>query len=180
MVSSDNGARVTDYWGRWWGHKSNGDLRGQKADIWDGGHREPLVARWPGHIKPGSVCDKLVCLSDLMATCTDVLGVELPEDSAEDSISFLPLLEDTQRGKHVRDSVIHHSGFGMFSIRKGDWKLINELGSGGFTEPCRWKAGPDDPGGQLYNLKNDLRETNNLWRQHPEIVAELTAELNTL
>ena len=87
MVTSDNGIRNVDFEGRDWGHKPNGDWRGQKADIWEGGHREPFVARWPGYITPGSTSDQTFCLVDLFATCADIVGAELPNDAAEDSFS---------------------------------------------------------------------------------------------
>ncbi|MBN1642165.1 MAG: arylsulfatase, partial [Anaerolineae bacterium] len=85
IVTSDNGARLTNYDGRDYGHKSNGELRGQKADIWDGGHREPFVARWPQRIAPATTSDQLVCLSDLLATCAEIVDFPLPADSAQDS-----------------------------------------------------------------------------------------------
>jgi arylsulfatase A len=177
MVTSDNGARLTDFYGNDWGHKSCGDLRGQKADIWDGGHREPFVARWPGHIVPGSESDGLVCLGDLLATCAQVVGYELPADAAQDSFSMLPILTGSQPQGPVREDLIHHSGEGMFSLRRGDWKLIVGLGSGGFSEPKSEEPQPGGPQGQLYNLGTDLQEAGNLWLAHPDVVAEMRALL---
>ena len=176
VVTSDNGGRLTDFTGRDWGHKTNGDLRGQKADIWDGGHREPLVAAWPRRIPAGATCDGLVCLVDLLATCAEIVGEEPPADAAEDSISFLPLLEGREPQAPRRD-VVHHSMDGMFALRSGPWKLVAGQGSGGFTEPRRWTPGPDDPRGQLYNMERDGRETLNLWDRESEIVEELSGRL---
>jgi arylsulfatase A-like enzyme len=174
MVTSDNGARAMDYWGQDYGHRANGDLRGQKADIWDGGHREPFVARWPGHIQPGSTSSELTCLADLIATCADILGFELPTDAGQDSYSFLPALLVATSGRPTREAVVHHSGDGMFSVRQGEWKLIFGLGSGGFTEPRHVDPAPCEPLGQLYDMKNDRAETDNLWAERGGIVERLT------
>ena len=95
-----------------YGHKSCGDWRGYKAHIWEGGHREPLLARWPGKILPGSVCHELVCLNDLMATCAAILEVDLPDDAGEDSISILPSLTGAPQDSSRRDDLIHHSSMG--------------------------------------------------------------------
>ncbi len=175
MVTSDNGGRLTCADGNDYDHRTNGALRGQKADIWDGGHREPLVARWPARIAPGVVSDALICLSDLLATCADITGAELPIGAGEDSISFLPaLLDPSVPG---RSSAIHHSGDGLFSIRRGHWKLIAGLGSGGFSEPVLAEPQPGGPLGQLYNLRDDPAEADNVWLDHPAVVEELTALL---
>jgi arylsulfatase A-like enzyme len=176
IVTSDNGARPADVDGNTYGHNSCGDLRGYKADIWDGGHREPLVARWPRVIKPGTVSEQTVCLSDTMATFAAITGAEVPSQAAEDSCSFLPALSSPSEGKPVREAIVHHSVDGMFSIRRGKWKLILGRGSGGFTEPARIIPEPGEPRGQLYDMDKDTAETTNLWDEHPQIVAQL-AEL---
>jgi len=157
-----------------YGHYTNGDLRGIKADIWDGGHREPFIARWPGKIPPASTSDELICLTDLLATCAAILGVELPDNAGEDSYNILPALLGRKGGKPIRQAVVHHSSMGMFSIRQGQWKLILGRGSGGFSSPKIYKPKPGEPTGQLYNLQDDLAETNNLWDKYPEIVKRLT------
>lgn len=172
IVTSDNGARATCFNGLDYGHKSNGDWRGQKADIWEGGHREPFVAQWPAVIRPGTVCGETICLSDLMATCADIAGGELDKSSALDSISFLELLKNPAGGA-VRDMLIHHSGDGMFSIRRGNWKLIAGSGSGGFSDPVRAEVIPGGPAGQLYDLDADPAENVNLYHQRPEKVDEM-------
>lgn len=171
IITSDNGAKATDYFGNSWDHKANGDLRGQKADIWDGGHREPFIVRWPDQVAAGGTSHQLVCLSDLMATCAAILGTDLPEDAGADSRDILPVLRGREQA--VRDSLVHHSWDGMFSIRRGAWKLIEGLGSGGFTDPARIDARPEGPTGQLYNIHEDIAEQDNLWLAYPEIVDEL-------
>ena len=72
------------------GHFPSAEFRGYKSDIWDGGHRIPFIARWPGHVKAGSHSDQLICLTDLMATCAELLAQKLPDNAGEDSVSILP------------------------------------------------------------------------------------------
>ena len=177
IVTSDNGARPADVDGNTYGHKSCGDWRGFKADIWDGGHREPFIARWPARIKPGTACDETICLADLMTTAAAIVGAELPDDAGEDSYNVLPALLGEKLDAPIREAVVHHSCFGMFSIRQGAWKLILGLGSGGFSQPNQVEPEPAGPQGQLYNLDDDPSETHNLWLERPEIVARLTALL---
>lgn len=176
IVTSDNGARLTCADGNDYGHKSCGDLRGQKADIWDGGHREPLIVRWPGRVKPGTTCDQTVCLLDFMATFAAIAGAQLDDDDAPDSYNILPAMLG-QAPKPIREAIVHHSVSGMFSIRQGPWKLIFGLGSGGFSKPRDVKPAPGRPGGQLYNMADDPGEMQNLWRTRPDIVERLTAML---
>ncbi len=92
IVTSDNGSHwpVDDI--RRWKHAANLHYRGQKADIWEGGHRVPFVARWPGHIPPGTVSDQTVCLTDLLATAAAIVDTKLPADAGEDSVNILPAL----------------------------------------------------------------------------------------
>ena len=161
-----------------YGHKSCGDWRGYKAHIWEGGHREPLVARWPGRIAPASQSDQLICLTDLIATCAAILETDLPEDAAEDSLNMLAALTGEAGDGPIRETMIHHSCFGVFSIRKGPWKLIVEtLTSGGWPPPRGAGPEPGSPG-QLYPIEDDPAEQHNLWHDHPEIVADLTALLD--
>jgi len=181
MVTSDNGSpgrtkikRAPYSIIEVYGHYPSGDLRGIKADIWDGGHREPFVARWPTRIRPGSTSDELICLTDLLATCAAVVGVKLPNNAGEDSYSILPVLLGKKMDKPIREAVVHHSGSGMFAVRQGKWKLILGRGSGGFTKPSRVKPKPGEPRGQLYDLHKDPAETNNVWAEHPGIVQRLT------
>ncbi|MFW6309079.1 MAG: sulfatase-like hydrolase/transferase, partial [bacterium] len=173
IVTSDNGPRATCANGRDYGHNSSGGWRGQKADIWEGGHREPFIARWPEQIEPGTTSEETTCLSDLMATCAAIVEKNLPDNTAEDSYNILPALLGEELEGPIREDTVHHSLIGYFSLRKGEWKLIDRLGSGGFTEPQKVEPGPDDPEGQLYNLEEDPEETNNLYQEKPEVVEHL-------
>ncbi len=175
IVTSDNGA---DLGGgqRHHGHASNGAWTGQKADIWDGGHRVPFVARWPGVAPEGAVCEQTACLTDLVATCAGLLGEPLGAQDAPDSASLLPALLGERLALDdrplLRGAVVHHSLDGMFALRRGRWKLVQGLGSGGFSAPKRVEAGANEPPGRVYDLWQDPQETINHWRERPDVVEE--------
>lgn len=159
------------------GHYASAQYRGSKSDIWEGGHRVPFIVRWDGKVKANSVNEKLICHTNLMATVAEVSGLKIPKDGGEDSFSILPLIKDTQ-AKSAYEFVVHHSIQGKFSIRKGKWKLELCPGSGGWSGPndnaARKKALPEI---QLYNLDIDESETDNVYDKFPEVVEELTTEL---
>ena len=181
VFSSDNGPVWYDIDTKRLGHDSSGGLRGMKADAWEAGHRMPFIVRWPGKVKKGSVSDQTICFTDLLATCAAVTNVDLPEDAGPDSYSFLPVLKGEQPDEQpIRPSIVMQSGSGSMLIRSGEWKLINMLGSGGFSEPRRIEPGPGDPEGQLYNLPDDPGETNNVYSENPEIVARLLKEMKEI
>ncbi len=148
------------------GHFPSGRLRGYKSDAWEGGHRVPFIARWPGVVAPGTVCDQLVHHADLMATLADIVDVTLPPNAGEDSFSLMPLFRGSDQP--MRQSAVSQSSGGLLAIRKGDWKLIFGQGSGG------WGKGRDDEPAQLYNLYSDLGETTNLHATRTDMVAALT------
>ena len=152
-------------------HCPSGQYRGYKSDAWDGGHRIPCIARWPGVISPGNQCDELVCLSDLLATCADVVGDELSDDEGVDSVSLMPLFGDPS--VKVRDHVVHHSIRGKFAIRSGRWKLVLCPGSGGWTYVDRKAAKDGLPLVQLYDMQADPGETTNLQADEPERVRDM-------
>jgi len=175
ILASDNGCApyigVNDLEAK--GHYPSGEFRGYKADAWDGGHHIPCIASWPGTIKPGTRCGQLVCLNDLMATCAEMLGVKLPDNAGEDSVSILPLLHGEDRV--VRETLVHHSIQGKFAIREGNWKLLLCGGSGGWGSPNDAAAHKQGlPAVQLYDMSIDIGEKKNLQKEHPEIVAKLT------
>jgi arylsulfatase A-like enzyme len=133
--------------------------KGHKAQIHEGGHRVPFVARWPGQVKAGSECDQTICLNDFMATMADLLAVDLPKETAEDSTSILPLLtgQETTLPRHAM--VVNHDIRGTFAIRKNHWKLVMA------KKP------------QLFDLDKDPKETTNVAPKHPEVVSSMTATL---
>lgn len=176
IFTSDNGcAPIADPVGlsKEFDHNPSYVFRGCKFDIWEGGHRIPLIIKWPGNIKPGSVSNEHVCLIDMFATIAQITGAEYGDTHAEDSVSNLPIWLGEKES--VRETMIHHNFRGNFSIRKGQWKLEMCPGSGGVSAPVFGEEGM--PEIQLYDLSTDIGETNNVQDQYPEIVAELKAEL---
>jgi len=185
FVLDDHGARIladterNEYTYHCYDHRSNGNWRGYKAHIWDGGHRMPYLVRWPDAIAAGATSDELICLTDTMATCAALAGCNLPGDAAEDSQSLAPvLLGNESSDGPVREAVIHHSSYGVFSIRRGRWKLIHECrDSGGWPTPRGSGPVPGSPG-QLYDIVSDPGEEKNLWDERGDIVTSLTGLLN--
>lgn len=174
IVTSDNGCSPSADYPTLLakGHNPSAAYRGTKADIYDGGHRVPFLVQWPAVVKGGGVYDQPVCLLDFMATCADALGVKLPDNAAEDSVSLMPALKG---GKEpVRDTIVHHSIHGSFSIRQGNWKLCLAPGSAGWSEPRPGKEPKDAPRIQLFDVSTDIGEKNNVQAEHPDIVAKLT------
>jgi arylsulfatase A-like enzyme len=160
------------------GHFASAGFRGYKSDIWDGGHRVPFFVRWPGKVKAGTTSTQLICHTDLMATCGEILGAKLPEDAAVDSVSMLPALVGKD-DKPLREAVVHHSISGRFSIRQHKWKLELCPGSGGWSAPNdKAAAAKGLPDIQLYDLAADPGEINNLQAEKPEIVERLRAILD--
>lgn len=157
------------------GHYPSYIYRGHKADLFDGGHRIPCVVRWPARIKP-HVVDQTICLTDFFATFAAVADYRLKDTEGEDSYNILPLLFNEKESNVIREATVHHSINGEFTIRKGNWKLLLSPSSGGWSFP---KPGTDDeviktlPLVQLYNMKEDPAETNNVYAEHPEIVKDL-------
>lgn len=156
------------------GHQPSGPYRGHKGDIWEGGHRVPLVVRWPGKVAPGTKSDQMVCLTDMFATFADLIEADLPQAGAEDSLSFLPSL----LGQHQTDgraSMVHHSNFGEFAFRQGPWKLVFKMSEANL-ELSRGKATIPE----LYHLEADVAEQQELSREHPQLVRQLTKQLRDL
>jgi len=157
--------------------------RGMKRDNWEGGHRVPFIARWPGRIEPGTSSDATICLTDVMATCAAIVGSELPHEAAEDSYNVLPALLG-EKQTEPRTYTLHQTIRLALAIRRGPWKLLDHKGSGGNRyagnpklEPWIIEDTAPDAPGQLYNLDDDPGETVNLYLKHPEIAAELKRQL---
>jgi arylsulfatase A-like enzyme len=177
---TERGAAILSSEGHVSGHYPSGPWRGFKSDAWEGGHRVPMIIRWPGKVRPAAVCDSLVCLTDWVATVAELLGNPLPSDAGEDSVSFLPLLTQASPGRRV--DIVNHSAQGRFAIRRGAWKLILGPGSGGYGAQPPDKVARETglPPIQLYNLEADPGETRNVQAEHPNIVKELTRLLDEL
>ncbi len=159
------------------GHTPSCHFRGHKADIYDGGHRIPLLVKWPAQIKPDMICNDIVCLVDLLATCADILNAEIPDYAGEDSVSNLPLWHGNFDAIPIREATIHHSIDGSFSIRQGKWKLELCPGSGGWSWPHPGEECDGLPPIQLYDMTTDVGEKQNVFDKHPDVVQHLTTLL---
>lgn len=152
-------------------HDPSAGFRGHKADIYEGGHRVPLIVRWPGGIEAGQKTNELACLTDLYATLRELNELPAEDLGGEDSFSLLPVFKG---GATKRTSLISHSIGGSFSIRTGDWKLCLSAGSGGWSSPREQEAKKQGlPAMQLFNLKTDRGERKNLVTKNPEQVESL-------
>ncbi|HKJ68544.1 MAG TPA: arylsulfatase [bacterium] len=179
VFTSDNGPVWYDDDVEEFRHDSAGMLRGMKGDIWEAGHRMPFIARWPGHIRPGSESGETICFTDMLATFAGILEVDLPPEAGADSYNILPILLEEEYEQPLREATIHYSTARFFAIRQGRWKLVPHRGSGGFSEPRRITPGPGEPEGQLYDMEVDPRETTNLYQDRPEVVKRLSALLDS-
>ena len=166
IYTSDNGPekswqnRIEEF-----DHDSRGRFRGGKRDIYEGGHRVPFFIRWPGGIaKPGRRWDGLIGQVDIVATIAELVGREIPDNAAEDSQSFLPLLQESN-AEHVRLPLINHGASGRFSITEGQWKLI--------LPHRKTKL-------ELYDVNSDIREEKNVVSDHPEIVSDLRKKITDI
>ncbi len=190
ILTSDNGPEVPTVVNMRRDHQHDGarPWRGMKRDQWEGGHRVPLLVRWPEGIKAGSVSSQTVSLTDIMATCAALIGFELPNNAAEDSYDLLPVLKGEAR-EAVRPYTLQQTWSAHYSIRVGNWKYLNHRGSGGndYERKSNFLKGlrdyiiedtaPDAPG-QLYDLAQDPGETTNLHDQYPERVKEMKVLLD--
>ncbi len=190
IFASDNGpeTRTPDDEGAYerirnTGHFSMGHLRGIKRDTWEGGHRVPMIAAWPGVIPHGSCCGQTVCLGDLFATCAEIIGAEQPANAAEDSVSMLPLLRG-QVDRPTRRHLVHRSANGKFAIRMGHWIFSDAPTGSDNVEPDWFKQmrgyTDHDCPGELFDLNADPSERYNLYREHPEIVKQMSATLERI
>lgn len=158
------------------------NFRGNKADAFEGGHRVPLIVRWPGTTKPNSRTNEVISLVDIMATLAEITNYELPDEAAEDSLSLLPLLQGKRLDQPLHEAIVCHSISGHFAVRQGgengQWKTLFCRGSGGWSSPREAAAGKQNlPAVQLYDMKNDPKESVNLHLQHPKIVQQMTETL---
>jgi arylsulfatase A len=165
MFASDNGAMQEG------GHQrdsfnSNGILRGGKRDMYEGGVRTPMIAWWPGKIKPGQETDHLSAFWDISPTVRELAGAEPQADT--DGLSMVPtLLGSGQQQKHDNLYWEFFEGGGKRAIRQGKWKMI------------LFNTNQDaQPKVELYDLEKDVSETNEVSKQFPEIVSELKKQMD--
>ncbi len=160
IFSSDNGPREGEL-----GHSASGPWRGFKGDIYEGGHRVPFIVKWPGKVTKNSVSDELVSQVDLFSTFATLLNYPLKPKDAIDSIDFSAVLLGQNYDKPVRQDHVHL----FYAVRKGDWKLT-------FDVPD-FDSNPDQTfvAEELFNLKVDPAEKNNVINDHRDIVKDLRA-----
>ena len=162
MFTSDNGHHDEG------GHNTetfdpNGPLRGKKRDLFEGGIRVPMIVKWPGKIKPGSITNHISYFGDLMATAAELSGAQTPDDL--DSISFVPTLLET--GEQETHDYLYWEFYDQGSkqaVRQANWKAIRMPMKTGEIE--------------LYDLDNDLGESKNLADSHPEVVQKMERLMN--
>ena len=203
IFTSDNGGMFNqggqDAWAA--GHTLNGKLLGFKFDAWEGGHRVPFIARWPGNIPAGTKSSQLICNVDMLATLAALTGSNLKEGQGQDSVNILPALTGDPE-KPLREQLLLAGRQPThLAMRKGKWMYIGAQGGGGFTARTRDAhafGGPavisfikrensdiengrikaNAPPAQLYDLEADPYQTTNVYREHPEVVKEMQALLS--
>ena len=203
IVTSDNGGRPDPKGMGKKGHNPNAPLRGTKRQIWEGGHRVPMMVRWPGKVKSGSTSAETVCHTDLMTSLASYFDYPLPTNAAEDGYDILPVLFGQEQKTPLREATVHHSVNGMFALRKGKWKLIEGDTDGDFRprnkawkesaklpkrNPVTGKFEPflydildfdqENPVFRLYDLEKDPKESTDLAAKFPDKVNELRELLN--
>lgn len=149
------------------GHVTNGPWRDGKGYAYEGGHRIPFIARWPGRIAAGSQSDCTINMTDLFATSADILKRKLPRDAAPDSFSLLPVLLGKQEHVAGREAVyiLGNGKDSSIAVCTGEWKLIVRYGD------------DSDRGHELYDLRKDPGELKNLSAERPEITQRLAIAL---
>lgn len=146
-----------------YGHNPSYIYNGCKGRLLEGGHRVPFIATWPGVVDAGSRSDVMICLNDFFATCAEITGSEIPDNTAEDSFSFLSALKGSTTP--VRDTLVSRDFGGYLAIRQGGWKLCFSKNANAY---------------KLYNLADDIGEQKNLFKSNPEKVEQLTATITKL
>jgi len=179
IFTSDNGPVWFPQDEKTFNHRSTYFLRGMKADAYEGGHRMPFIARWPGKIQPGTETNELICFTDMLATFATIANQKLPPHSAEDSYDITPVLFNQPYAQPLREATVID---GRVIIR-WPWKLIFGSGLGGistrYSDQLKALKIEGDKSGELYNLELDPSEKTNLYEQHPDIVENLKKLMDT-
>ena len=168
IFTSDNGPEtLSRYKSAWRSHGTPGVLRGMKLWMYEGGIRVPGIIRWPGHTRPGQQCREPVCGLDVLPTLCKIVGIQQPTDRPIDGSSILPIFE----GKPIkRKTPLYWQynralGWAKIAIRDGDWKLLADAELKKF---------------ELYNIKNDISEKNNLAQKEPQRLKKMKSDLTRL
>ena len=183
IFTSDNGGDFCpeEQLAREKGFKNNGEFRGDKHTIWEGGVRVPFIARWPGHIQEGTVSDRMINLVDIYATIQELVSGKVlpPGEAASDSFSFYDELLGTRQTTSLRPHLVINDAIGVQAIRKGPWKYIEGVPAAPLPEGRR-KNLEKDLQPQLYNLDEDISERNNCIKDHPEVHRDLQTTLDQI
>jgi arylsulfatase A-like enzyme len=183
LFTSDNGPENLTYPVlKEFAHASQGPLRGAKRMLWEGGHRVPFLAWGPGRVPAGKTESEVICLTDIMATVASITGTKLPDDCAEDSYDVSAALFGKKRAKPIREATVHHSMNNEYALRQGDWVYIDSPKSAhAAAEPDWWRerngVQAHTQPGELFHLKDDLKETKNLYAEQPDRVKQMRALL---
>ena len=162
LFTSDNGSRGAD-------GGSNAPLRGGKGSCWEGGFRLPLIVAWPGQIEAGQTCEEVATSMDFLPTLAGLAGADVPDDRILDGKDIAPLLNDPQGAMSPHEAFFYYQTDCLNAVRAGEWKLHVSRPTG-YGEPPEAVL-------ELYNLKQDIAESNNLAADRPDIVAQLQAHL---
>jgi len=178
IFTSDNGPERYAYERvRKYGHRSMGPLRGLKRDIWEGGHRVPMIVRWPGNVRSGQINNQLVSQIDIMATLSEIVRFDLDVQTAEDSFNLLPYLDGSHSGKPIRDSLVHNTFKGKYAIRSGNHVLIDGKDGYGSREP-QWYSeqnghAKNEDDVALFDLTTDLGQKTNIASRYPDRINDM-------
>ena len=184
IFSADNGAETHAFerlekFDQW----SSAEFRGVKRDIYEGGHRVPFIVRWPGKVKAGAVSDEVVSQVDLAATFAEIIGHPLSQKEAIDSYNLLPVLHGEEYKRPLRTATVQNTSANKYALRQGDWVLIDAPSGASKKEGEAYlkkfglEAFPSGNPGLLFNLKNDPRQSKNVYAQHPEKVEQMRSLL---
>ena len=186
IFTADNGAEKLGYDRlEKFDHWSSGEFRGLKRDIYEGGHRVPFIVKWSGNIKAGSKSDETVSQVDLAATFAEIIGEPLKNEEAIDSYNLLAVWKGEEYKKPLRTATVQNTNKGKYALRQGDWVYINDSkgNSQGESKAFLKKFGlstfPKDTPGLLFNLKDDPRQSKNLYADHPEKVKAMSELLKS-
>ena len=182
MFTSDNGPAITS----WHPHGSPGPLREKKGHVYEGGIRVPGIIRWPGHAKPGTVCDQPISGVDLLPTLCEVAGVSVPNDRAVDGTSFLPVFEGRalERETPLYWQYNYSPTAPKVAMRVGDWKILATLSGWDLKQSVDITAETQQvfkraelASFELYNLREDIGENTDLAEEQPQRLAAMSAQL---
>jgi arylsulfatase A-like enzyme len=184
IFTSDNGGdigQIEEAQTREMDFKNNGDLRGDKHTIWEGGFKVPFVVRWPNVIQEGSQSDRMINIVDIYATLQELVAGKIsdPNTAAADSFSFWSTLCGEPSVKSERATMVMNDVKGVVAIRMNDWKYIEGKAERP-ADKAMQRKNPKLSKPQLYNLKQDPAEEKNLINKFPEIAEKMQETLNRI